>query len=243
MLQKLFIKYKTFEKYFFKADKAEDMIDYIKLKHQFRTMMAYSAFMSLLFLFVLIKYGFALVFAFIVPLLFLVTFRTKAYRSLYVFLFIAMSWVPCRYPDVPSLVLLTPAVILFINLQMLIHSQSVNLTMAHLSFQGFWFYFYGIDKMIATIKGLSSEELVECAKNAIICTFLCGLVNLLCLKIYGSQFSSLLRKINTLKDDLAKANNQLNEKNLKLRNNLEMKDVFIYTFSHELKNALNGPPG
>ena len=90
---------------------------------------------------------------------------------------------------------------------------------------------------------MSTEELAGSARTAIIYTFVCGFINLFCMKIFYSQFSSLLRKINTLKDDLAKANNQLNEKNLKLRNNLEMKDVFIYTFSHELKNALNGPPG
>ena len=239
MLKKLFGQYKGFEKYFFKADKAEDMITYIKLKHQFRTMMVFSAFVLMLFLFMLFAYGFVLINSIIVPLLFLVAFRTQAYKTLSIFLFLAMSSIPPRYPHT-SLILLTPAAILFTNLSLLMHTQSVALMAIHLSLQAIGFYFYSMDCMVATIRGMSTEELVTSSRNAIMVTFLGGFINLFCMKIFYSQFSSLLRKVNTLKDDLAKANNQLNDQNHKLQNNLEMKDVFIYTFSHELKNSLNG---
>ena len=169
----------------------------------------------------------------------LVGFKTEAYRTLRVLIFIVATLVPARHPSA-AMVLVTPTAIIFSNIQLLIQTQSVNTMLAHLMLQAFGFYFYGMERMATKIKEMTAEELAESAKLAIMYTFAVCFLNLISMKIFYSQFSSLLRKVNTLKDNLAKANSQLNDQNLKLQNNLEMKDVFIYTFSHELKNALNG---
>ena len=41
ILKNMLDKYKLFEKCFLKADKTKDMMTYVKLKHQFRAMVAF----------------------------------------------------------------------------------------------------------------------------------------------------------------------------------------------------------
>ncbi len=60
------------------------------------------------------------------------------------------------------------------------------------------------------------------------------------MKIFYEQLSKLMRKVDSLKENFATVNNQLNNQNIKLQSNLEVKDTFIYAFSHQLKNALHG---
>lgn len=138
MFKELFVQYKRFEKYFFKADKTKDMIAYIKLKHQFRTMMAFSAFIFLFFLFMLILNGFILAMGVAIPLLFLITFRIQAYKTLYTVFFLAMMSVPPRYLPTP-LAFLAPPALLFANIQLLIDTQSINVMPINLAFKPFGF--------------------------------------------------------------------------------------------------------
>ena len=231
--------YKRFEKCFFRADKTKDTITYTKLKYQFRSMLAFAIFGAVPTIYLLIvHHHFGIV---AVALLFgvLAGFKVKAYQTIRLLFFTLMAAAPSRYPST-SLVLVIPATILISNMQTMILTQSDNLMIIHWLIQVFVFYFYGMDHIAKQIREMSHEELVESARTAIIYAIMVACLNMITLKLFYSQFSSLLRKVNTLKDTLSKANNQLNEQNIKLQNNLEMKDVFIYTFSHELKNALNG---
>lgn len=239
MLKEVFIKYKRFEKYFFKAEKAADMIAYIKFKHQFRTMLAFSFLVLVFGIIMFLVAGFFPPTALLLFLSVLVGFRTGAYTVLNGIIFFVAMVIPTLYPSTP-LVLVTPSSIVYTNIQLLIQAQSDKLMILHWILQALGFYFYGMERMVDQIKRMSLDELVESAKIAMFYTFLLSFINLICMRLFYSQFSSLLRKVNTLTDNLSKVNNQLNDQNLKLQGNLEMKDVFIYTFSHELKNALNG---
>ena len=215
------------------------MVAYIKIKHQFRSMVCLTTILLIAAIFLLLtNQTTPSVGPLLVPAI-LIGFRAKSYRTITMLFFMVMVVAPARYLSTP-LVLITPSVILLTSLQILIQTQSDHLMMVQLVIQALGFYFYGIDRMTATIRRMSTEELVDSARAAVICTFFVGILTLLCLKSFYSQFSSLLRKVNSLSESLSKANCQLNEQNLKLQSNLEMKDVFIYTFSHELKNALNG---
>ena len=239
MLKGTFAIYKGFEKYFLKEDKTKDMVTYIKIKHQFRSMMCFTVVSFIVSIFMSLLYQSASAMSPLLAPAVLIGFRTKSYRTITVLFFAMMVVLPARYLSSP-LVLLTPSVILLTSLQVRIQTQSDHLIVVQLVVQALGFYFYGFDQIAATIRRMSTEELVESARAAVIFTFFVGILNILCMKIFYSQFSSLLKKVNLLSASLSKANNQLNEQNLKLQSNLEMKDVFIYTFSHELKNALNG---
>ena len=239
MLKEIFAEYKRFEKCFFREDRTKDMISYIKLKHQFRSMMCFSIVLFVPALYILLLHH---VFFGIAPVLLigaLVGFRIKACNTVRLLFFMLMMVAPIRYPSSP-MVLVTPMVIFSTTIQVLIQTQSNFLTWIHIITQAIGFYLYGMDLIAQTIRGMSKEDLVKSARSAVTFTFIGTVMAMLCLKIFYAQFSSLLRKVNTLTESLSKANNQLNNQNLKLQSNLEMKDVFIYTFSHELKNALNG---
>ena len=239
MFKKIFVIYKRFEKSFLKEDKTKDMVTYIKIKHQFRSMMCLTAVTLAASIFLLfISQSIPSFGPLLVPAV-LVGFRTKSYRTMRMIFFAMMVASPARYLST-SLVLISPILIFLTCLQILIQTQSDHLMMLQLVIQAIGFYFYGMDQITAKIKIMSTEELIESARAAITCAFFGGTLTLLCMKVFYSQFSSLLRKVNTLTESLSKANSQLNEQNVKLQSNLEMKDVFIYTFSHELKNALNG---
>ena len=239
MIKEMFAKYKRLEKCFFKADKAKDMIAYYKTRQQFRTMLCLSAIAVVSAIYMLLAHQVFLVIGPILLLGVLVGFRARAYHTVRFLFFILMMVVPVKYPSSP-LVLLTPVVIFITSVQILVQTQSDYLTWIFMAAQAFGFHFYGMERISATIRRMSADELVESARLALQVTFVWSIMTLCCMKILYSQFWSLLRKVNALKDNISKANNQLNAQNLKLQSNLEMKDVFIYTFSHELKNALNG---
>ena len=239
MPSRLFIKYKCFEKCFFKEDKTKDMVSYVKLKHQFRSMMCFTFVLLLPGLYNLIVHRLLLSVGPLLMLAVLVGYRIKAYKAVGLSFFMFMMIAPTRYISGP-LVLATPMVVLSTNLQVLIQTQSDYLAWIHMIGHMIGFYFYGMDRVAETIRGMSTEDLIKSVRAAMIFTFIGTVLAMMCLKIFYAQFSSLLRKVNTLTANISKANSQLNEQNLKLQSNLEMKDIFIYTFSHELKNALNG---
>ena len=236
---KLFSQYKRFEKCFFRADKSLDKIAYIKLKHQFRTMVTFAVLALVAGIYMQIVHQHFLPMTFLLALVTLLGFRANAYRAMQILFFLGTMTLPTKYAST-SFVLATPAAVLFSTVQILIHSQSDSLTMINFALQFIGFYFYGLDRMEATIKRMSPEELAGNIRAVIAYTFFGGFLNLVCMRLFYAQFASLLNKVSTLTESLSKANSQLNNQNLKLQNNLEMKDVFIYTFSHELKNALNG---
>ena len=239
ILKNMLDKYKLFEKCFLKADKTKDMMTYVKLKHQFRAMVAFLSLAMVPTIIVMIMNRMVVGFVPLMLLAVLIGFRTESYNAIRLSFFLLMTIIPLRYPST-NFVLSVPLAILLTNMQILIQVQSVGLMVLHIVVQGVAFYFYGIDSMVLNLKAMSAEEIVESAKTAVVYSFAAVIGNSVCLKLFYSQFSSLLRKVNTLTENISKVNNQLNDQNIKLQSNLEMKDVFIYTFSHELKNALNG---
>ena len=239
MLKEAFAQYKRFEKCFFKEDKTKDLIIYIRLKHQFRSMMCLSMVAFLTSIYILISRQAIPTIGLLLISAVLFGFRTRSYFVIRLLFFVLMMLSPLRYISSP-LVLLTPIILFQTAVQILVQTHSHRLVWLHLAIQSIGFYFYGVDQIAATIKGLSHEELAESVRTVVLLTFFSVALSVFCMKIFYSQFSSLLRKVSTLTESLSKANNQLNDQNLKLQSNLEMKDVFIYTFSHELKNALNG---
>ena len=239
MKEELWVIYKRFEKSFFKEDKTKDMVTYVKLRQQFRVMMMLTALVFLISICILVMYRVVITTSLQLLLVVLIGFRTKSYNIIRLLFFSLMTMVPAEYPST-SMVLVAPISILFSNMQVLIQTQSAILMLAHLITQLIVFYFYGINRMAVKIRELSTEELIASSRISVIIALGMACINLVTMKLFYLQFSKLLMKVNTLKDNLSKANNQLNDQNLKLQNNLEMKDVFIYTFSHELKNALNG---
>ena len=239
MVREIFARYKRIEKIFIREDKSKDMITYIKTKYQFRSMMCLACAGAFATIYMLIAHRFLIPTGPLILFAVLAGFRTRCYNAVRSFFFIMMATVPFRYPST-QMVLMTPFLIFVSSIQVMIQTQSDHLMALHLIIQAIGFYFYGMDRIAAKIREMSTEELVESARITIAFTFLGGVLTIFCMRVFYSQFSSLLRKVNTLTESISKANSQLNDQNLKLQSNLEMKDVFIYSFSHELKNALNG---
>ena len=239
MFKKILSRYKPFEKFFFREDKTKDMIAYIKRKYQFRSMLMFIGAVVAPSIYSTFVHGVIPYLGISLILGILTGFRTKSYNTLRFLLFLIMTITPAKYPY-SSLALVTPLAVFVPTIQILIQTQSDVLVVAFMAIQACGFYFHGMDNLAATIRRMSADELVESMRFTMIATFSSGVLTYLCLKVFFSQFSSLLRKVNTLTENIKKANSQLNDQNLKLQSNLEMKDVFIYTFSHELKNALNG---
>ena len=237
--KEMLIRYKRFEKCFLKADKSQDMIDYIKRKYQFRSMLMFVMLSIVSSMYAMIVHGSIPFMSCSLLFAILIGFRTKSYNTLKSLLLVFMVMTPTRFPT-SSLMLMTPLAIFMSSVQILVQTQSEKFAWLHMAIQVVGFYFYGMDRISATIRGMSIEEFVESARTSMVVAFVWGIMTLLCMKMLLKQFSSLVKKVNALKDNISKANNLLNEQNLKLQNNLEMKDIFIYTFSHELKNALNG---
>ena len=235
----MFAAYKQFERYFFRENKAENMIAYVKLKHQFRSLLCLSLAALVPTIYVLIMHGMLLAQTSLLFLVVVVGFRLKAYKTVIFLFFMLMMIAPGKYTS-NSLVFFAPCAIYMTAIQILAQTQSEKLVALHLAIQAIGFYFYGMDRMVATIRGMTIEEVVESARTTVLITFGMSVATIACMRIFYSHFSSLLKKISILKESISKANKQLNDQNLKLQTNLELKDVFIYTFSHELKNALNG---
>ena len=130
--------------------------------------------------------------------------------------------------------------IVFMNVMVLVVTQSQTYTFVHLIIQTLAMYFFGIENITQKIQTMSVEEIAKIAQSALYICLMFSWICLIGMSRFYAHVNNLLRKIGALRDNLAKVNDQLNDQNHKLQNNLEMKDVFIYTFSHELKNALNG---
>mgnify|MGYP000991655117 CR=1 FL=1 len=235
----LFVKYKAIERTIFRVDKHGEKENYIKLKYQFRMIFTLCVLAMLLSISLLILHREFLPAPFPALACVLIGFRFKCYSVPRMMVFITMTVIPLR--DLHSdLILAVPAAILYCNVQMLIISQSEFYTLMHLTLQTLIMYFYGVEKITQRIQAMTPEEIVKITQAAIYVCIGAAWVNLITVQRFYAHVSNLLRKIGALRDNLSRANNQLNEQNLKLQNNLEMKDIFIYTFSHELKNALNG---
>ena len=237
--KKLFAKYKRFERIFFQADKNEEGENYIKLKYQFRMTVMFSFLLMLLSIAVMILQETCTHASILILAAVLIGFRRRWYSLPKILLLITSVALPFHYVNT-KLVFAVPMTIMAANIQVLILTQSQLNTWAHLFIQTLVCYFYGIEKITDKIQSMTVEEIAKMTKAAIYICLLMGWLNLIGMSRFYTHVNILIRKIGALRDDLAKVNNQLNDQNAKLQNNLEMKDVFIYTFSHELKNALNG---
>ena len=231
--------YKRIEQYFIRGDQASGKVAYLKLKQQFRVMFILSLFGAIGSFVALVLHGILLPLPILFVFVVLIGFRFKLHFCLRAMTFIIFTYLPLKYFS-GSHVLFAPTGIMFANVQVLIQTQSRYLAIIHLVIQTLVLQIYGTQGIMDQLKTMSSDEIAATVQSALnICLFSTTL-NLLAVDKFHSYLSTLLRKIGALTDDLSKANNRLNSQNLKLQNNLEMKDVFIYTFSHELKNALNG---
>ena len=238
IFKKLSAKYKPIERLFLRADKREKA-NYIKLKYEFRITLAVSLLLLLISLAVLVVQRQFLPAPYLMLASILIGFRYKWYNLPRATLFLAMAIIPVG--DIRNeLLLLVPTTVMFTNIILFILTQSEAYTLAHLIIQTVAMYFYGTEKIIQTIKSMTPEEIAKIAQTAITIGLVATWVNWIAMGRFYTHVSNLLRKINGLWGDISKANSQLNDQNHKLQDNLEMKDVFIYTFSHELKNALNG---
>ena len=227
------------ERYFFRAQKGEDKAAYIKLKYQFRIMLTVSLLIVLMGVWLLVFYGRFLPMS--IPMLasVLVGFRFKFYNLPRTVIFAAMTIIPIKYMG-NDMFFAVPASILFMNIQILAQTQSAILMLIHLTIQTSALYFFGMERIIKIIQGMTPEEIASIARaNFYFCIF-GAWINLVTMQRFYAHVSNLLRKVSVLWENISKVNKQLNDQNSKLQNHLEMKDVFIYTFSHELKNALNG---
>ena len=97
---------------------------------------------------------------------------------------------PVRYLS-DFMVLNTPTLLFSAALQVLIQTQSDKLMVLHLVVQAFGFYFYGMERMAATMRGMSVEDLIQSARATTIFTFAGDVVIVLCMRVFYSQFSSL----------------------------------------------------
>ena len=237
--KRLFTIYKQFERVFFRVDKTRERANYIKLKYQFRMTFLFSFLSFLMAISVLLLHGKLLPAC--IPLLasVLIGFRYKWYNLPRITVLIITTVVPIVYTH-NSMVLSVPTTIVLADVILLVITQSEFYTMVHLIIQTLHLYFYGTEAIIRNIQSKNAEEIARIARIAVYICVVMTWVSFIALGRFYSHVNNLIRKINALGDDISKANSQLNDQNHKLQNNLEMKDVFIYTFSHELKNALNG---
>ena len=238
-LRKLSAKYKAIERVFFRADKQEEKTDYIKLKYQFRMILTFSVLTTLISISLFVVHRIVMAGPYPLLMSVLLGFRFKWYHLPKTMVLIVMSMIPLSDMN-GDLVLAVPSGILFTNTILLVLTQSESYTFFHLIVQTLIMYFYGVEKITQRLQGMSTDEIVKIAQATIYLSLMSTWVNWLAMGRFYAHVSNLLRKIGALWDDISKANSQLNDQNAKLQNNLEMKDVFIYTFSHELKNALNG---
>lgn len=82
MLKGTFAIYKGFEKYFLKEDKTKDMVTYIKIKHQFRSMMCFTVVSFIVSIFMSLLYQSASAMSPLLAPAVLIGFRTKSYRTI-----------------------------------------------------------------------------------------------------------------------------------------------------------------
>ena len=237
--KKLFARYKQIERVFFRADKNEGKANYIKLKYQFRMTLTLALLTTCLSISMLLIHGIFLPLPYLLLSSVLIGFRFKWYNLPRAMILIGNTIIPLV--DLHSdMALAAHGSILFSNVLTLILTNSQFLTVAHLVIQTLIMYFYGVGKITQQIKSLTPEEIAKLSQGVVHLALVGTWVNLIVMGRFYAHVSNLLRKINGLWDNLSKVNHQLSDQNLKLQSNLEMKDIFIYTFSHELKNALNG---
>ena len=235
-------KYRAFEKYILGLEKTADWEQRLKTKNQFRLMLTITICGVLLASYISILYGALVPMPFLLVPSTVVGFQYKAYKAMRGLAFVSMTLIPFTYHNT-SQVFMTPASILFTNSQVLIQTQSKWLVIAHLAIQVAGLYFTGMNSIINVITQMSPDELAKNMKIALHHAIIATIISFLTAKLNMSYSSNLLRRITDLKDNLHQANTQLSDQNSKLHNTVQMKDLFIYTFSHEMKNALNGLMG
>ena len=240
VLTELFEKYKRFERVFFRVDKNGEKANYLTLKYQFRMMLTFSVLMGLVSLIILVQEGkiFPLPYPMIASLL--IGFRYKMYNMPRFVILIILVVIPVRHMFTGDMIFAASTTIVFTNVMVLVLTQSQTYAFMHLSILTLTMRFFGIEYITHKVQDITVEEVAKITKTAINLVLMFSWINLVGMSRFYAHVNNLLRKIGDLRDNLTKANDQLNDQNHKLQNNLEMKDVFIYTFSHELKNALNG---
>ena len=234
-----YAKYKSFERYFVHGYKSKDLKSYLKLKFQFRLYMIASTLAALFGLSILFLYGVFVPGPFITAGVTLIGFKLKSEKILTGVLFGVLVIMPFSYYKSPK------SMVAFISIlgnsnNVFFVTQSSIMVFIHFLIHAVAMYLKGLDSILSVVKNQSPEELAENVKMATYYTLVITGVNIISMKVHISYTSGLFRKINALKDSLTQANTNLNAQNTKLQDSLEMKEVFIYTFSHELKNALNG---
>ena len=203
-------------------------------------MLTFSVLMWLVSVVVLVREGkvFPLPYPMIASLL--IGFRYKMYNMPRFVILIILVVIPVRHMFTGDMIFAASTTIVFTNVMVLVLTQSQTYAFMHLSILTLTMRFFGIEYITHKVQDITVEEVAKITKTAINLGLMFSWINLVGMSGFYAHVNNLLRKIGDLKDNLAKANDQLNDQNHKLQNNLEMKDVFIYTFSHELKNALNG---
>ena len=234
-----YAQYKSFERYFVHDHKSKDLKSYLKLKFQFRLVMVASTVSALFGLSLLFFYGLFLPGPFITAGVTLIGFKLKSEKIVTGVLFGVLVMMPFYYYKSPKS-LVTFISILGNSNNVFFVTQSSIMMFIYFLIHAVAMYLKGLDSILNVVKNQSPEELADNVKMATYYTLVITGIGIIMAKVHISYMSGLFRKINALKDSLTQANVNLNTQNTKLQDSLEMKEVFIYTFSHELKNALNG---
>lgn len=85
----------------------------------------------------------------------------------------------------------------------------------------------------------TQEELWGFFSQSILFTFFMSIVAVVYLGFYNAQSMGFVKEVEKLQESLRDVNDKLKTKNEELQQTLKLKDLYVLTFSHELKNALN----
>mgnify|MGYP000844790659 FL=1 len=136
--------------------------------------------------------------------------------------------------------LCTAAVLILTCHHSFLITKSAKYTLFHLCFNVLLLQFFCTPVGCAKIKAMSSEAMAEAFDDSLDLVCFSAVTYGITLYFEELTHNRLINKLFTFKQNLDQANKTLNDEKTELSKNIQMKDTFIYSFSHELKNALNG---
>ena len=232
-------KYNAFEVYFCIPEKNQEKAEYLKRKNQNRLLVTFAILLMCMNLYFTSQYGTNPAIPILGIVSIFVGLKLRLYNALRYGIFIFLLFCPYLFINY-SFFMIVPFLVFYTNSQVLLQTGSYSLMLLHVAINAVVMKCYAVDILREKIRKMTAEEAAESFSTAVYhCLFLIA-AGMVVKYRFDGHVSKLLRRIRKLNEDLEGTNAQINAKNVQLHANLETKDLFIYTFSHELKNALNG---
>lgn len=162
------------------------------------------------------------------------------YKSLSAYFFLINSLIPLYFAHSEDQFIFAPAISLLFASLMIFTTRNFSSIIIYVVIQLLLINQYIEPLILVRVASLSPDQLSNTVTRSMSTAIRIGTFTCILTPMYYKASVSMLRKVNLLRIELDKKKQEIETKALLLETGIEEKRMFILTFSHEFKNALNG---